>query len=395
MIINPITEKAKQIACEALKGYCDEAGNPYIQQSLHIAEHMDCTNDVCIALLYNVAGSFGVTLTGLRDEGFSDGIINALSLLAFSDGMDYAEYIEGIKSNPHARKVKLFDLMDKCDTRLLKAFDEDASKDIEKREMAIRALTTTNEPLSYKPYKGLHKKDFTNKQSATYRFSGLDESAYRSIEKAKAIACKAHDGQVDKAGQPYILHPLHLAEHMQSKEEIIVALLHDVAEDTDITLMDLREHGFSYPVIDALSLLTHAKGVDYMEYVNSIKFNPLASKVKLFDLLDNSDIRRLKTIDEKMEQRLNKYARAIDILQSGKNLQSYSPGKKGDIKYFKTERSAIIKVTDGVSAYNMDDNGCFEPCQHHMTLFGLDSMVDYKRMDEEEVNKEIATRKKL
>jgi len=131
---------------------------------------------------------------------------------------------------------------------------------------------------------------------------------------AMKIAYDAHKDQFDKCGMPYIFHPIHLAEQMQTEDTIIVALLHDVVEDTAITFDDLSSKGFSDNVITALRLLTHDKSVDYFEYVSLIKGNPIASAVKLADLKHNSDLSRLETITEKDGARKEKYEKAIQIL---------------------------------------------------------------------------------
>ena len=106
------------------------------------------------------------------------------------------------------------------------------------------------------------------------------------------IAYDAHQGQYDKGGVPYIFHPIHLAEQMDTEDECIVALLHDVVEDTDVTMEDL-ESEFSKDVMDAIKLLTHDKNEDYMEYVKRIKTNEIARKVKMADLKHNSDKTRI------------------------------------------------------------------------------------------------------
>lgn len=106
------------------------------------------------------------------------------------------------------------------------------------------------------------------------------------IKKAMIIAYNAHNGQVDKSGIPYIYHPIHLAEQMNTETECIVALLHDVVEDTNVTFDELEKE-FSPEIIEALKLLTHDKNVDYLEYVRKIKNNPIARKVKLADLYHN------------------------------------------------------------------------------------------------------------
>ena len=136
-----------------------------------------------------------------------------------------------------------------------------------------------------------------------------------NTRKAMKIAFDAHMGQVDKSGVPYILHPIHLAEQMETEEECIVALLHDTVEDTDITFEQLEKE-FSKTVIDALKLLTHQKNVEYMEYVKKIKDNPIARKVKLADLHHNSDITRLLEVNSKDIERVEKYKKAMNLLSN-------------------------------------------------------------------------------
>ena len=120
-------------------------------------------------------------------------------------------------------------------------------------------------------------------------------------------------GQEDKLGIPYIFHPYHLAELMDTEDECICALLHDVVEDTNITFKQLEKE-FSKEIIDALKLLTHDKKVPYEEYVLKIKENPLAKKVKLADLKHNSDKTRILHLTPKDIIRNRKYINAIKIL---------------------------------------------------------------------------------
>ena len=134
-------------------------------------------------------------------------------------------------------------------------------------------------------------------------------------KKAMKIAFEAHKEQVDKSGLPYIFHPFHLAEQMRTEETVCAALLHDVAEDTDVTLEDLRAQGFPERVIGALALLTHDDAMSYMEYVTQIKENPRARAVKLADLCHNSDLTRLDHVDEKAKERVEKYKVAIALLE--------------------------------------------------------------------------------
>lgn len=137
-----------------------------------------------------------------------------------------------------------------------------------------------------------------------------------NTQKAMVLAYNAHLGQKDKSGVPYIYHPIHLAEQMDTEEECIVALLHDVVEDTDVTFTQL-EKDFSVNVIEALKLLTHDKSIDYMDYVRKIKKNPIAKKVKLADLRHNSDPSRIvANPTKKDEERNKKYLKAIEILSN-------------------------------------------------------------------------------
>ncbi len=131
--------------------------------------------------------------------------------------------------------------------------------------------------------------------------------------KAMIIAYDAHLNQVDKAGVPYIYHPIHLAEQMDSETECIVALLHDVVEDTKVTFLDLEKE-FSKEVILALKLLTRDKKIDYFEYIENLKNNNLARKVKIVDINHNLDETRLDEITEKDVKRREKYQQALEIL---------------------------------------------------------------------------------
>lgn len=138
---------------------------------------------------------------------------------------------------------------------------------------------------------------------------------YTAKTKAALKLCfEAHKNQTDKSGMPYVFHPFHLAEQMKDEDTTIAALLHDVVEDTDYTIADLEQMGFSPNVIEALELLTHNDGTPYMEYVAKIKDNPIAKAVKLADLEHNSDLSRLDTVDEKALKRKEKYSQAIRLL---------------------------------------------------------------------------------
>lgn len=132
---------------------------------------------------------------------------------------------------------------------------------------------------------------------------------------AMKIAYAAHHGQVDKGGIPYIFHPYHLAEQMKDEYTTCVALLHDVVEDTDVTLEELAKT-FPKEVIDAIAIMTHGKDEPYLEYVARVKTNPIATAVKLADLRHNSDESRLENADEAtLAYFREKYRKAFEILE--------------------------------------------------------------------------------
>lgn len=137
------------------------------------------------------------------------------------------------------------------------------------------------------------------------------------LNKAIMIATMAHDNQFDKAGQPYILHPLKVMHYLKSDDEelMCIAVLHDVLEDSDVTYEDLLEAGMSYRVLVALNLLTKRKGVRYQDYMDDIASNKDAIVVKMADLRHNMDIRRLKGVTDKDLERLAKYARSYEFLK--------------------------------------------------------------------------------
>lgn len=113
-----------------------------------------------------------------------------------------------------------------------------------------------------------------------------------TLEKALQIAAKAHEGQKDKEGLPYILHPLRVMGHVEGSDAQIVAVLHDVVEDTAVTLDDLRAAGFGETVLAAVACVTHRKDQPYADYVIGCKDNPVARQVKLGDLADNCRLDR-------------------------------------------------------------------------------------------------------
>ena len=133
-------------------------------------------------------------------------------------------------------------------------------------------------------------------------------------KKALKLSFEAHKNQIDKSGIPYVYHPFHIAEQMNDENTTIVALLHDVVEDTDIGFNELTEMGFSNEIIEALKLLTHDDSVPYEQYIDMIKNNDIAKAVKLADLRHNSDLTRLDNVDEKALKRAEKYKKSINTL---------------------------------------------------------------------------------
>ena len=141
---------------------------------------------------------------------------------------------------------------------------------------------------------------------------------------AMKVAYDAHAGQLDRAGVPYIYHPIHVAEQMDNEDACVIALLHDVVEDTDISLDDLKEMGFTETQLEGVRLMTHIppegelseeeKLEDYLDYVRRIKDNDLAKQVKIADLNHNADPSRCITDTPSDRARYEKYKKALEIL---------------------------------------------------------------------------------
>ena len=136
------------------------------------------------------------------------------------------------------------------------------------------------------------------------------------LNQAIVIATKAHKNQFDKAGKPYILHPLRVMLNVSSEEEMICAVLHDTLEDTNITPQFLLELGFSLTIVEAILSVTKSKrDKDYFEFVKRAKENPIGRKVKIADLKDNIDLSRISNPSENDFTRLEKYKKALSILE--------------------------------------------------------------------------------
>jgi len=131
-----------------------------------------------------------------------------------------------------------------------------------------------------------------------------------TLEDAIALAVEAHRGQRDKAGQAYILHPLRVMMRLETEPERMAAILHDVVEDTPYTLERLRELGYPQEVLGALDCLTKREGESYEAFIERVRPHPLARRVKLADLEDNMDVRRLLAVGPRESERLARYRAA-------------------------------------------------------------------------------------
>jgi (p)ppGpp synthase/HD superfamily hydrolase len=137
-----------------------------------------------------------------------------------------------------------------------------------------------------------------------------------TLEGAIVLAAQSHRGQVDKAGAPYILHPLRVMLRLKDEAGRIAAVLHDVLEDAGITVEFLREQGYREEVLGALDALTRREGESYADFIERAAGNPLARRVKLADLADNMDASRLPEITPKDQERLARYQAAWERLSS-------------------------------------------------------------------------------
>lgn len=141
------------------------------------------------------------------------------------------------------------------------------------------------------------------------------------LEKAIEIAVEAHRGQIDKAGKIYILHPMRVMLRGKTEEEMIVGILHDTIEDTPVTIEMLEKEGFSQPVLDALSCISKKNGEDYEHFINRILSNPLACRIKLYDLEDNMNRDRIPYPTDRDLARYKKYEKYHKVVEE--KLQQY------------------------------------------------------------------------
>lgn len=145
----------------------------------------------------------------------------------------------------------------------------------------------------------------------------MKDESMTNLEKAIVIATNAHMGQLDKGGAPYILHPLRVMMRMETIAGKIIALFHDVVEDTHITIEDLMNEGFSGTVLDAIDCVTKRGGETYNEYINRVISNSLSAECKLEDMRDNSNIYRILKVRKEHMRMIAKYHKAaMTILET-------------------------------------------------------------------------------
>jgi len=148
-----------------------------------------------------------------------------------------------------------------------------------------------------------------------------------TLEKAISIAALAHTGQVDKASEPYILHPIKVMLRMATEQERIAAVLHDVVEDSAVTLDDLRTEGFSKEIVAAVDALTKRPGETRLDAAARAADDPIAINVKLADNAENMDISRILDPTEKDLERISEYNRVREVLISRRNASEHSLSK--------------------------------------------------------------------
>ena len=182
-----------------------------------------------------------------------------------------------------------------------------------------------------------------------------------TLERAIEIATQAHQGQFDKAGRDYIGHPLRVMEMGKTENEKIVGVLHDVIEDTDWTFEKLTEEGFSQEIISALRCVTKlSENENYDDFIDRVKKNPLAVAVKINDLTDNMDIRRLPYLSDKDVKRLKKYLKAYKRLIGEPVYSVYAARQEYPNAYDPWTEEADNELkqmwSEGVSVYEIADH---------------------------------------
>lgn len=173
------------------------------------------------------------------------------------------------------------------------------------------------------------------------------------LDKAALICVFAHQGQRDKVGQPYFQHPMRVAMACENEKEKIVALLHDVIEDTEITKEYLQKEGFPEEIVEAILSVTKRCGETYVDFVARAAQNPIGRIVKLHDLEDNLNIFRLQELDEDMAKRFNKYLRTYRYLkqeiEDHKPIQTTKPKEEHAASTKQKESPKVMPEDEGIT----------------------------------------------
>ena len=183
-----------------------------------------------------------------------------------------------------------------------------------------------------------------------------------NLDRAIALAVNAHAKQVDKAGQPYILHPLRVMLRVSKPQERMTGVLHDVVEDTDVSLGDLKEEGFPLDVVEAVDALTKRDGETRMQAAKRAGANPIARQVKIADVSDNLDTSRLKEVTPKDEKRLAEYREVLAYLKSCGPMPILPPIEKRTLVKTASDAPAYTHISveimnDGVLRFSGQDMG--------------------------------------
>jgi (p)ppGpp synthase/HD superfamily hydrolase len=308
-------EKAISIAAKYHINQKDSEGTPRIVHALNVMFNMNTEKEMITGVLHDVIEDTEYTLKRLKKDGFSDEILNAIDCITHREKEDYSLYIQRVKTNELAVKVKLSDLTHNMDIKRMNGITADQMiKYIKKYKPTWDDLKNTKPEIN-----------IDSTRSNNGKLNSIGKNICRCmkrrrrmdlLEKAISIAVKAHENQKDKAGMPYILHPLYIMLKMETESEKIAAVLHDVIEDTGYSLDNLKKEGFSDEIITALDCLTRRNEEDYFQYIERAASDSIAKKVKIADLEHNMDLKRLDDItDEDISRIVKKYKPAWDRLK--------------------------------------------------------------------------------
>lgn len=279
---NRLLAKMIRIVTNAYIGKLDNNNKALILQPIKIMMKL-AREDVevrIIAIAKDLLKESNFTLSALREEGFSERVVLAIDLLDQKKGDDFQSYINKVSLNKDTSIVKKFDLKYRA-----------PQKD---RDILNLTKFSENDALAFLTNEMPNNKELSIKLSEII-----------------AIAADAHELQLDKGGNAYILHPFRIMMSLSNEdvEVQIMAVAHDVIEDSKgrFTILILRDRGFSERVLVGLTLLTHIDGVPYQRYIVNISKNKDTKKVKKVDICDNSNVTRLKGISAKDQIRNEKY----------------------------------------------------------------------------------------